>query len=62
MTPTDLERHRARLEAGRCLAQLRELLDLIDRGELDLDHGACLIHRAAGRLASLALNGELVAA
>ena len=38
------------------------IADLIDSGELDLDHGACLIHRAAGRLAGLAFNGDLVAA
>jgi hypothetical protein len=62
MTPTDIERRRAKLEADRILAQLRELLDLIDRGELDLDHAACLIDRAADRLAGMAVNGELVAA
>jgi hypothetical protein len=62
MTRDDLERRRAQHEAQHLLAQLRTLLDLIDSGELDLDHGACLIHRAAGRLAGLALNGDLVAA
>jgi hypothetical protein len=61
MTPTDLERCRAQHEAAHLLAQLRELLELIDRGELDLDHGACLIDRAADRLAGMALNGELAA-
>jgi hypothetical protein len=62
MTPTDLERRRAQHEAAHLRAQLRTLLDLIDAGDLDLDSGACLIHRAAGRLAGLALNGDLVAA
>jgi hypothetical protein len=61
MSPTDLERRRARAEAARLLAQLRELLDLIDSGELDLDHRACLIDRAVDRLAGLALNGDLAA-
>jgi hypothetical protein len=61
MTRDDLERRRARHEADHLLVQLRELLDLIDSGELDIDAGGCLLHRAAGRLAGLALNGDLAA-
>jgi hypothetical protein len=61
MTPTDLERRRALREADHLLSQIRELIALIDSGELDIDRAACLIDRAADRLAGLALNGELVA-
>jgi hypothetical protein len=59
MIATDLERRRAQSEAQHILKQIHTLLDLIDADELDLDAGACLLHRAAGNLARLALNGEL---
>jgi hypothetical protein len=61
MTPTDLERRRAQREADHILAQLQTLLNLIATGELARDAGACLIDRAADRLAGLALNGDLAA-
>jgi hypothetical protein len=61
MTRDDLERRRAQHEAAHLLTQLRTLLDLIDAGDLGLDLGACLLDRAADRLAGLALNGELAA-
>jgi hypothetical protein len=62
MTPTDIERRRARAEAEHLLEQIRTLLDLIDAGEIALDVGACLLDRASDRLSGLAINGFLVAA
>ena len=61
MTGTDLERRRAQRDVEHLIAQLREILDLLDRGEIDLDHGCCMIHRLGGHLAAVALSGELVA-
>jgi hypothetical protein len=52
---------RARREADHLFQQLRTLLDLVDTGERELDYAACMIHRAAGRLAMIALSGDLVA-
>jgi len=62
MTRDDLERHRATREAEHLLEQLQTLLDLIRSGDVDLDYAACLIHRLGGQLATIALNGDLVAA
>ena len=52
---------RARREADHLLLELRTLLELIDRGDLEIDLAACELHRAAGRLAMIALSGDLVA-
>jgi hypothetical protein len=61
MIASDLDRRRAQREADHLLEQIQTLINLIVAGELARDTGACLLHRAAGNLARLALNGELAA-
>jgi hypothetical protein len=52
---------RARREAEHLLVEIRTLLDKVDSGEIELDYTCCMIHRLGGRLAALALSGDLAA-
>jgi hypothetical protein len=59
MSRDNLERRRSQREAARLIAQVREVLDLLERGEIDLDHGCGLIHQLGGSLGAMAARGEL---
>ncbi len=57
----DLARRRAQRDAAELIGGIRAVLFLLDCGDLRLDEAAATLHILSGRLAVIALTGELAA-